>query len=145
MEHWENLKPGVRKCWLYILSGLMWTGVGIFLIRLAVGWITVLGWNEGLWYWLSGMLAAGIIYTLGFSNLAETNIRRIDSLSAKRPCLFAFQDWQSYLIIPVMMGMGIALRRTSFLPRPLLGVLYLGIGGGLLAASINYYLFLFRR
>ena len=142
--NWDNLKPGVNKSWLYLLAGLMWTGAGFFLIRLAFVWITNLSWYAGTWYGLSGMLAAGAIYKLGFSRLAEKNMLRIDRLSAKRPCLFAFQDWESYLIIPVMMGMGIALRSTSFLPRPCLGVVYLGIGGGLLAASLNYYLYLFR-
>lgn len=48
----------------------------------------------------------------------------------------AFQERKSYLIIVVMMGMAL---RHSPIPKPYLAAVYLGIGGGLLLASLGYF------
>lgn len=54
-------------------------------------------------------------------------------------CIFAFQKWQSYILIAVMMSMGIFLRTTTFFPRLPLASVYIGIGTALFISSINYY------
>ena len=38
-----------------------------------------------------------------------------------------------------MMTLGIYLRTYSPIPKPLLAILYLGIGGGLLTSSLHYF------
>jgi uncharacterized membrane protein len=66
--------------------------------------------------------------------------KNVDRFSSKRDrfCIFAFQEWKSYLIIVVMMSMGMALRH-SVIPKPYLAAMYLGIGGGLFLASFGYF------
>jgi len=142
MEWIKKLKPGVQKNWLQLTAGLMWTGVGIFLISLAVEWVFAPNvkypWN----YWLPGIGLAYLIFQFGFSRLARKNSLRINNLSVEEPCLFAFQEWHSYPLIIFMIGLGITLREYFPIPKPLLGILYIGIGGGLGSASLVYYRYL---
>jgi hypothetical protein len=60
-------------------------------------------------------------------------------MDGEKPCLFAFQAWHSYPLVIVMIGLGITLRKFTPIPKPLLGILYIGIGGGLGLASLHYY------
>ncbi|MFN2146236.1 MAG: hypothetical protein ACK2T7_12855 [Anaerolineales bacterium] len=138
----QRFKPAVAQKWLVLLSGLMWSGVGILLISLAAGWLLPLtGWQP---FFLAGLglAAALVIFRFGFLRLAQKNVHRIDRYPDK-VCLFAFQEWKSYLIVVVMMTMGITLRHSSF-PKSYLAVLYAGIGGGLFFSSLHYYQQLFK-
>jgi hypothetical protein len=134
-----DLKPAAPKTWLQLLAGVIWSAVGAYLILLAWGWIFVLPLSRAWFYWLPGLALASLIYKFGFSKLAQKNSRRIKHLPVEKPCLFAFQEWHSYPLVLLMVAMGIGLRVYSPLPKPLLGVLYLGIGGGLSSASLHYY------
>jgi hypothetical protein len=84
---------------------------------------------------MGALLAGGIQFF--FAWMAWKNIDRIEALP-ERPCLFAFQSWRSYPLAAFMITVGLLLR-DSLLPRRLLAILYLGIGGGLFAASLRYY------
>lgn len=140
MDWLNRLKPGLPKNWLLLTAGLIWSGVGIFLVSLARDWIFNPTVNLTWIYWLPGVFLAGLIYYFGFSRLARKNSSRIQNLSVERPCLFAFQEWHSYPLVLFMIALGITLRRYTPIPKPLLGILYIGIGGGLGSASIHYYL-----
>jgi len=143
---WKTaLKPGLAKGWLLLIAGLMWTGVGIFLISLAWGWIFIPAVDRPWAYWLPGTILAGLISSFGFSRLARKNSRRIDNYSTDKPCLFAFQEWHSYPLVLFMIALGITLRKYTPIPKPLLGILYIGIGGGLGLASLQYYLAIHKR
>lgn len=139
MEWIKKLKLGVPKNWLLLTAGLMWTGVGVFLISLAVEWVfapTVKSpWN----YWLPGIGLAYLIFQFGFSRLASKNSLRINNHPEEKPCLFAFQEWHSYPLVLFMIGLGITLRKFTPIPKPLLGIMYIGIGGGLGMSSFLYY------
>lgn len=139
MEWINKLKPGLPKNWLLLIAGLMWTGVGIFLISLALEWIFNPAVDRPWIYWLPGVLLALAIYRFGFSRLSRKNSRRISGLEDEKPCLFAFQEWHSYPLVLFMIGLGITLRKFTPIPKPVLGILYLGIGGGLGLSSILYY------
>lgn len=131
-------KPAVSRKWLLVLSGLMWSGVGILLNSFAFRWLQLYhGWS------LVTSVACGIILGLaiaffGFRKVATKNIQRIMAMSDDS-CLFAFQKWQSYILIAVMMSMGIFLRNSAIVPRLYLASLYIGIGSALFISSINYY------
>ena len=145
MEWIKRFNPGVDKYWLQLISGLTWTGVGLYLISLAVGWIFTLGLSP-LWiYWAPGCLLALAIYQFGFTGLAKKNSLRIENIPGEKPCLFAFQEWKSYLIIVFMISLGITLRKFTPIPKPLLGILYLGIGGGIGLSSSIYYIYLWEK
>jgi uncharacterized membrane protein len=132
-----NYRPAVGKRWLYFTAGAVWLGVGIMLIEFASGWLKLAA--SPVIYLIAGVALATCIYFLGFSKLARKNIRRIQAISLKRICLFAFQEWRSYPLVLFMIFLGIYLRAYSPIPKPLLAVLYIGIGGGLLSSSLHYF------
>lgn len=145
MDFLKQLKPGLPKNWLLLAAGLMWTGVGIFLISLAWGWIFNQTVEKRWIFWIPGLLLAGLIYIFGFSKLARKNSQRIQNMPIDKPCLFAFQEWHSYPLVLFMIALGITLRKFTPIPKPLLGILYIGIGGGLGSASFHYYQAIYKR
>ncbi len=145
MEWVQRLKPGVNKYWLGLLAGVTWTGVGIYLISLALGWIFTPEYGAPWKFWIPGIILALLIYQFGFSRLAIKNSLRIEDIPDEKPCLFAFQEWHSYPLILFMIGLGITLRTYTPISKPLLGILYIGIGGGLGLASSVYYINLWKH
>jgi len=136
--NYAKLKPAVHRKWLIIISGLMWSGVGIFLNILAFGWFKTLNNTQILLSILIGLLAGWVIYRFGFGNLAIKNINRILAYP-KHACIFAFQEWKSYILIAVMMSMGIYLRTMGLVPKYILAPMYIGLGTALFIASFKYY------
>jgi hypothetical protein len=139
-----KLYPAVKKVWLHLFAGIMWSGVGVMLISLASRWLHLPVLSQVILIVLAGLALASAIYYFGFSRMALKNIRRIESYLAEKVCLFAFQKWTSYPLVLFMVSLGIYLRVYSTIPRQLLAVLYIGIGGGLFLSSIHYYARVFR-
>jgi hypothetical protein len=138
----DALNPAVPRSWLQLLAGLAWSGVGLMLGRLAVNWLLAYPLVNAVVTGISGVLLAFLI-SIFFSIMARKNVARIQELPEKA-CLFAFQQWYSYPLVVFMVTLGLLLRRSE-LPRNLMAVLYLGIGGGLLLASRHYYLSLANK
>lgn len=136
---WNEWKPAASKPWLVTVAGIMWSGVGLMLCRLAYGWLLPVNLQQAVLLALVGVVLALVIYRFGFRILAEKNIQRIGGLAGGKICLFAFQEWKSYPLVVVMVAMGIKLRKYSPIPKPYLAILYIGIGGGLFLSSLHYY------
>jgi hypothetical protein len=143
-EFLKKLNPATGKIWLQLAAGLMWSGVGIMLIAIATRWLKLVGWVVLLLLLLAGLALGSVIYLYGFSRLARKNIRRIETLPKPRVCIFAFQEWKTYPLVIFMVFLGLYLRIYSPIPKPILSILYLGIGFGLFASSIHYYLQVIR-
>ena len=143
-KHKENTtgmsisKPAVKRENLLLISGLMWSGVGLLLNFFALIWMHSFNISTMAAIVTAGISAGLMISFLGFNKIADKNIRRILTYE-NRVCVFAFQEWKSYLLIAVMMSMGIFLRSSRFVPRPYLASMYIGIGLALLISSIRYY------
>ena len=145
MEWIKKLKPVVPKNWLLLTAGLMWTAVGTYLISLTADWIFAPTVKSPWLFWLPGTGLAYLIFRFGFSRLARKNSLRINNLPIEKPCLFAFQEWHSYPLIIFMVGLGITLRNYAPIPKPFLGIMYIGIGGGLGMSSFRYYWQIFQN
>ncbi len=144
MEKVSKWTPAVKKIWLHLTAGIMWSGVGIMLMVFAAIWLDeVHSWVILLLVFAGLLLAAGI-YFFGFSKLASRNIQRIITIPRQRVCLFAFQKWSSYPLVLVMVAMGIYLRHYSPFPKPALAILYIGLGASLFTSSFQYYLHVIR-
>ena len=139
MDWIRKLKPGVNKFWLDLLSGLMWSGVGIFLISLTREWVPFEGLGIVLAVRFAGVLLGLAIWYWGFSRLAKRNIIRIEAIASDKPCVFAFQGWTSYPLVAVMISLGIFMRVYSPIPKWVLAIGYVGIGQGLFLSSLYYY------
>ncbi len=132
----RKFTPAVDKRVLVLLSGLMWCGVSVMLIRYAVNWLSVLRAGQRIMYYAIGYLIAIPIHMFGFSRIADKNINRLMPLEKKR-CVFAFMSWKSYIIVVVMVTMGITLRHSS-LPKQYLSLIYNGIGLALFLSGLKY-------
>jgi hypothetical protein len=137
-------KIAVHKNWLLIASGILWSGVGILLINLAARWLMLIQGLPLVFSVIGGLVLGSAIAFFGFRHIALKNISRIEAYQDK-VCFFAFQRWQSYFLILVMMSMGIFLRTTNVLPKPYLATLYIGIGMALFSCSFLYYRRFYKR
>jgi hypothetical protein len=135
----SGLKPSVDKKILILMAGLMWMGTGIMLLSLTVRWLAASPLKEQMLFFSAGFLIAMPIHHFGFLRIADKNLKRLMPVTGKK-CLFSFMTWKSYLIIPVMASMGIALRHSG-LPRQYLSVIYGGIGLALFLSGIRYLRF----
>ena len=135
--------PKVHKNILTLISGILWTAVGIFLIKIASRWFILLSQNELIISVIIGILLGTAISYFGFSKLAEKNINRIN-LYKENVCIWAFQRWQTYFLIIFMISLGIFMRKASFIPKFILTPMYIGIGFALFSASFKYYIYLLK-
>ena len=136
--------PKVNKLVLILIAGVLWSSIGILLIKIASRWFNILNNNELIVAIIMGVTLGAAIAYFGFSNLAKKNIKRIDEYDDK-VCLWAFQKWQSYLLIAFMISLGIFMRKTTLIPKPFLIPMYIGIGSALFLSSFRYYIFLFKN
>lgn len=134
----NKIKPSVNKKYLIFLSGVIWTGVGIFLNSIALQWLIKFEpWQIGFTYSAGGVLGL-LISWFGFRHLAAKNIVRISQYPDK-VCIFAFQRWQMYILVAVMMSMGLIMRSTELIPKFILAPVYVGIGLALFLAAFVYH------
>lgn len=127
----------VAKIWLFLLAGLMWSGVGIMLCVLAYRWLVDLHSIIGLWFGLASLAVAVLVYRFGFIHIAQKNIDRLHAFLEKAS-LFAFISPKSYLLVVFMMGLGMTLRNSP-IPKAYLAVVYTIIGAALFFSSLHYY------
>lgn len=138
----EHFKPAVPKCWLFAVSGMMWSAVGLMLGITAIGWLIPEGWLKGVGWSAAGLIPTLLVLRQRFARLARTNIHRLRKLP-ERGCFFAFQAWKSYLLIAFMIALGSTLRHLP-IQRHYLAVVYTAIGGALFLGSFPYYAHLMR-
>ncbi len=132
------MKKGVKREILYIVSGLMWSGVGVMLNTLSINWFNHSKGNLRYFVLIGGIISGIIIAALGFGILAKKNINRIYEL-ADYTCIFNFQELKSYFLIIFMIALGIFMRKSGFFSKEILIFVYSAIGTGLLLASFLYY------
>jgi hypothetical protein len=138
-------KPAILKHKLLIVSGLLWSFAGLMLLFISSKWFPAFSAKTAVLDISAGIMMGVIISRFGFMKLARKNANRILAYS-KHVCAFAFQRWQMYPLILVMMSMGIFMRNSPFVPKYLLAPVYIGIGSALFAASFTYYkIFLLER
>ncbi len=135
-------EPAASRRTLVTTAAYIWAAVGIFLIVRAVLYYPTAHAENGLLTFL--IAALGIVLGIAkgyfvFARLAKRNVERIRQLSPhkERICVFAFQAWESYLVVLIMITAGILLR-ISPLPRIYLLGIYMLIGVGLLVGSGTY-------
>ncbi len=130
-------KPKVHRHVLLALAGGMWTGVGVMLIGRAAVWLS--GKSYGTVYLIAGVsaLLAVAAYYFGFTKTVEKNIRRLCGLP-ERAWVFAFNSPKGYVMILLMIGLGMTLRRSP-MPREILAFIYIIMGGSLFLASFHFY------
>jgi len=128
----------VSKKYLLLISGLMWSGVGLMLISLATKWLGDTQYPHPGLIIVGGVVPGLLISLYGFTRIVRNNIQRIENMDAKAS-VFAFQVWHSYLLIVIMMSMGMYIRHSGWVPLILKTPGYYAIGTALSLSSFKYY------
>ena len=126
----ERFKPSARAKTHLLAAALLWTVVGFGLTAAGLVWSfgSALPWS--LLLAAAGVAAGTVKGRLVIRKMADWNTDRIIARGDGR-CLGGFLAPKTWLLVTVMMGSGILLRRSG-VPRPILGVLYTAVGTGLL-------------
>ncbi len=134
---WRKWEPAIPIPFHYLITAAMWIYVGQILISYGIVWFEE-EITKFLWLFiLVSVIAVLSIFKFGFLKIVYKNIKRLQQKRDKI-CIFAFMEWKSYIIMVIMMTMGIMLR-TFIGPNEYLGIMYIGIGGGLLLSGLIYF------
>jgi len=133
-----NLIYRVTNHYLLLVSGVLWSGIGLVLITLATSWLVTLRVDHSWLIVLSGTLTGIIVAFYGFTGMVNKNIKRINELEGPIT-IFAFQPLRSYFLIALMMVMGIYIRRSEWIPLLIKTPGYYTIGTALSLSSFRYY------
>jgi len=132
-------KPSVNKIWLLVISGIVWSAVGLMLdLIVFIRWFPHFSEGYSLFVGFAGSFISLVIVILGFRYVAIKNINRILQYSGP-VCVFAFQKWESYILVFFMIGLGIFMRNTSLVSIQIKAWIYIVMGMTLIFASLLYY------
>ena len=135
----SRLKPGVNRRVHLFAAPLLWTVVGASL--LVRGWVWI-GPGQTRWFVLLALALGTVKSLLILDKTARRVLARIIRLR-DGTCLGAVYSWKTWLLVVLMMGSGIALRRYSA-PGVVIGTLYAAVGWALLLSSRLGWLEWFR-
>lgn len=131
----SNLKPGVPKRVLFFMAALIWAYAAFRVLMMA--WLNAPESSLPMWKVIAfGLIGFVIFFNFVFLKVCRKHIRRISSMEQKKPCLFAFFGWKSYLLIALMVSMGILFARMKLIPPFLQGIFYIALGVSLLFSAI---------
>ncbi|HNQ22070.1 MAG TPA: hypothetical protein PKK06_03150 [Phycisphaerae bacterium] len=134
MPTWtERYKPAAPARVHLLLSATLWTGVGAVLAGVGALWLR--GGNPRHGWWL--VAVAGLLGLLKARYALRRSARRIiDRIRARGDgrCLGGFLSPGTWAFVLGMVVLG-RLLRTGWLPKTVVGFLYVAVGVALLAAS----------
>lgn len=139
----QRFNPALPVTWLVFIAGALWTAVGIKLCLIAYDWLLPMESKDIMLTLTIGGLAAAVVMPLKFMKLARMNITRLDRYEG-HVCVFAFQDWKSWILIAFMIALGWTLRNSG-VSLMILTPVYIAIGVALIGSSTLYYARLFRK
>jgi hypothetical protein len=129
----ERFKPAASIRSRLLVAASIWTLVGVGLFAAGFRWTVA---DQGLRGWAGLAVALALGWLKGryvLSGRAAANARRIVAAGEGR-CLGGVFDWQAWLFIVAMIGLGYLLRHSE-VPRPWIGVIYAAVGSALVLAS----------
>jgi len=127
----------ISRHWLFLIAGVVWTGVGIFLWSQALLWSAGLTVPAEMIFLGTSVIIAAAGYRFGFSAVVKKNVDRIHALPGRVNPL-SFTGKRGYIMIVLMITVG-TLLRNSALPKVYLSIPYASMGGVLLLGSVSFY------
>ncbi len=129
----QTLKPAATARVQVAVAATLWTVVGALLLFFGVRW-SLGGTSRYAILLLALAIGAGIAKErLVLQKAARRITDRIRSRGDGR-CVCGFVSWKTWILVGLMAGTGRALR-GGLLPRPIVGLIYAGIGAALLLAA----------
>ncbi len=129
-EKVARFKPGVSRSVHLFAAAFLWTGIGSMLMVRGWRWI---GPGNGRWLVLLALVLGTLKSVFVLDRAAVRTARRIRQFSDST-CIGAIYSWKTWLLVGLMMGCGITMRRLTD-PGMVIGTLYVAIGWALLFSS----------
>ena len=126
----QALKPGISKGAHLFLAPMLWTGIGMLLMVRGWGWI---GSGRARLLVLLALVIGTLKSLLVLDKTSRRLIARIHTFGDST-CVGAVYSWKTWLLVLVMMGSGIAMRRFTD-PGLVIGTVYVAIGWALFFSS----------
>ncbi len=124
---------------LLIVAGIVWLIAGINVLR--IGILTYQDYLSVVNYLLS-VIVFLLFHFFIFGRLVKKHTARMLGYTEKKQPIYRFLDLKAFLIMVVMIGGGILIRRFELLPLRFIAFFYTGLGTALTLAGI---LFLVQR
>jgi hypothetical protein len=134
MSSWlETYKPVASSRFQLLLAGAMWTALGVALASVGGYWLLTSASDRIL---LTMLLAGcvGLGKSLLILDRAVHRFAKRIQLRGEDRCVGGFLSVKAWALVAGMMLLGRFLR-SSEIPRQILGLLYAGVGTGLLLSS----------
>ena len=135
----------VKKIILVLITGILWSLVGLMLIKRAVSWFPDFTLLQSILTIITGLILAFVKTRLIFIKATHENIHRIMNMKSDKVSVFAFHSVKFYILILLMIGFGTLLRNLEFIPKYTIFPVYLGVGIAMIYGSILYYKYFFRN
>jgi hypothetical protein len=136
MQESNKYKPGVPKRTLLFVAAAVWTIAGsILLIR---GFIVIPAYHHIILESMIGLCCGVIFYLLMFLKVSKKHITRILNLTADKPCMFAFFDVRSYVLMFFMISAGITVRKFKLIDEEYIYTFFITMGIPLLLSAVRF-------
>lgn len=122
------------------IAGFVWLAAGVNILRIGITAAVKVFASSGFWRIVLVIVLAAVIFTgfhFMFSRIVTKHTIRILGYQSKQP-FWKFFDLKSYLLMIFMMGLGIFLRRSGWLPDFFFAFFYTGLGTALSIAGIRF-------
>ncbi len=122
------------------IAGFVWLAAGVNILRIGITALIKVFAAAGFWRIVLVIVLAAAIFTgfhFMFSRIVGKHTVRILSYQTKQP-FWKFFDLKSYLLMIFMMGLGIFLRHSGWLPDFFFAFFYTGLGAALSVAGIRF-------
>lgn len=139
MGNWlDAYKPAASARLHLLLAALMWTVVGAVLLFFGIRWLSS---GETLHVWLLFVVAvlAGLLKASFVLKPAAYRIIERIRIRGDRRCIGGFLSVRTWAFVVFMIVAGRILR-GGFLPRSVLGFVFVAVGTALLLASLRLWL-----
>jgi len=123
-------KPGAPRSVHLFAAPFLWTVIGAFLMTRGWGWLDP---GQGKLLFLAALLLGTLKSLFILDKIARRSLARIIGFD-DNTCLGAVYSWKSWLLVLLMMGAGMALRRFTQ-PGPYIATLYAAVGWALCLSS----------
>jgi cytochrome b len=126
----QALKPGVSKGVHLFIAPMLWSVIGVVLMFRGWGWI---GSGRARLLVLVALALGTAKSLFVLDKTSRRLMTRIHTFEGAT-CLGAVYSWKTWLLVLLMMGSGIALRRFTD-PGMVIGTIYMAIGWALFFSS----------
>lgn len=126
----KRFTPGVDKRVHLLLSAVLWTAVGLWLMVRGGLWLQA---ADALWLVIPALVLGSAKSLLILDRTARKGIQRILRFNGTA-CVGAVYSARTWLLVLAMMAMGFLLRQSG-LSKSVLGTLYVTIGWALVLSS----------